>query len=429
MTDDEVALLIDRCRAESESNALREIAAVREAAKSFTTAETSAALRAVTAAPFPGVPSFMDPAGGLVTSLVFANPAPELVTVLREIIPALEPLGRGHATRVTGQIGTADAYKLVVESLETFLPDGGLQIGFSGVLYWLVRRPRHPEVVFPRLFSLRRFPEVSSEIDDVVAAYLKAGLLSPRDLAAAPDVVKSLLKRFRAGYSSLTGKARRAANAGRDGWWRAEKYQQQRHDMLALIELVGYLEDANVQRQLEALATIADPRLGLAATAALLRQGHAVPDQTIDALAADPETRVDLYGVLRGLDMTARFPQAHYTQPAFAESRMYTWLSHAGELGRPADEIETMAAVELLDSPTKSSVRYFIVRFRAEGIDASGEQWLAGVFGPCHPSDPPEDLSGLAFSDFEAFDAATPAEHASRIGTQVEAIIRTHSDR
>lgn len=395
MTDDEVVVLIDRCRAEGK--AFDELKAVRKAAKSFTTAETATALRAVAAAPFPGASSFMDRAASLVTTLVFGNPVPELVSVLREIMSALNPPGRAAAIRVAGQIGTADAFELMVDSLEAFLPDGGVRIDFSGVLYWLMRKPGHPELLFPRLLNLHEFPEVRSEVDDVVAAYLRAGLLSARDVVAAPDFLRSMLERFHAGCSSLATQAREAERAGDLGWWRNADYQQQRYELITVIDVVGFVDDAKIQHELEALATIADPRVCLAAITGLLRHGHAVPDQAIDSLATDPETRADLYDLLDGLATTARFPQKHYTQSAFAESRMYGWLSHGGELGRPADAIETMAAVELADSPTNSRALYFVTRFRSDGIDANGEEWLVGVFGPCHPSDPPEKISGLAF--------------------------------
>lgn len=45
MTDEEIMLLIDRCR--TEGRAYEELNAVREAAKAFSVTETAAALRAV----------------------------------------------------------------------------------------------------------------------------------------------------------------------------------------------------------------------------------------------------------------------------------------------------------------------------------------------------------------------------------------------
>lgn len=363
------------------------------------------------------------------TTLVFSNPSPQLTGVLREIIPKLEPTARAGAIRVTGQIGTADAYELMIDSLETFLPDGGVGAGGPGVLYWLIRRPRHREVLFPRLLNLYRLPQLRAELDDAVAVYLRSGLLSAEEVIASPGVFKAILKRFRAGRSSLDKRAFKAEQAGHPGWWRDARYQERRDELITTLDVLGFVHDPKILSELTALAASADPRVRLSAITGLIRHGHPVSDHTIAALAADPETRADLHASLDRLAMTGRFPVEHYTQAAFAESRMCAWLAHRGELGRPPDTIETMGTVRLTDPHDNREMQYFVTRFRSPGVTATGDDWMAAVFGPCDPSDPPERLSGWSFSDFAAFGATPLGDHVRRIATQVQAIVTEHATR
>jgi hypothetical protein len=169
---------------------------------------------------------------------------------------------------------------------------------------------------------------------------------------------------------------------------------------LLVINLV--LGSARQRRQARArLAPVLDP----------LDAGRQPDPAVVRRLAADRQTRNDLYDALAERGQQALFPPEYSTRPAFAESDLAAWLSHPNELKQSPAEMQLSQVVTL---PSDAGpVEYYLFRFRTRDPHwAAGKGWMAGVSGP-YPKDPAAPLAAPAgtFSELEPFDVKPPQDH------------------
>jgi hypothetical protein len=360
---------------------------------------------------FPSAFAGDDIAGKMLLSVVGSNPRPEYAAPLVALVPRLKPQSRPSAVRLLGQIGTVEAIRGMLDALERDLAAGEFPMDTflnMSPLYWLIRNPAHPDLVFPRLFDLRSYETLTSQADGVVVEYLAHGLLDDEVFDGRPEVLHAVFKRLRA----LKQKARRARRAGGSTsrpWWRRPGYQNTRFSATNLLRGLGYLRRSEATVEQRKWSEIDDPLVQCELLAARLRRGEEVAPEELDMVAGDFEARPVLYERLSELGRTTLFPAQWATQDAFAEADMVRWLSFATELGEPPDRIELMERLEATSNDERAV--FFVFRFAAKDGD-----WLAGVSGPFRVNDEPSFKSlGYTFSAFEPYESRTPREHVTHV--------------
>jgi len=152
---------------------------------------------------------------------------------------------------------------------------------------------------------------------------------------------------------------------------------------------------------LRAQESQADAMLRLHAVQALLALEQPVSDATLAGLAADDETRAELFRILAPRGELARLPAATCTQEALARSHLVGWLAHPAELGEPP------ATIELFGRVHRAGGDYFVFRFRERSRGA----WLAGVAGPYLPDTVTAEEPDDVFSEFRPASLATAEGH------------------
>jgi hypothetical protein len=402
MTDDEVLALIERIREPGEDAAAE--LAFAAAVSAFTPSQAAIALRA-TSQPFPREHDYDDRAGAIILHVVATHARPELVAVLDEVMPALDPQARAEAVRVAGQIHTPEAYDFMIRSLETYLPDEQLVPDWSGVLYWLEREPDFTEVVFPRLLELRTYPALRTEVDVVIGAYHKAGLLSAEVVASASPAISAILRSVKSSRRSVE---KRAAK-GESRWWRDPRYQEQRQRLAASVRALSYVEQPKVEAELAEVSRLGDPLLRLAALSGRVRSGAPVDDEVLDELVSDDETRLELFELLMPDDVELSRAD-HVSRADFATSYLIRWLGWPGELGHPPVETNFIATVPTVEDG--QPVEYEVIGFRPTSKD---NDQFAAVVGPYATGSAPHAEPDLIFSDFEPVGTASAEQHLARI--------------
>jgi hypothetical protein len=367
-----------------------------------------------------------DRASSIILHVVAGDPTPDLVQVLQDVMPDLDKRTRPQAVRSLGEIGTRDAVQLMLDTLATYLPTGEFPQHLFGSLYWLRRRPVHPDIVFPRLLEFRSYPEVGGEVDLVVSAYLREGLIGGEVLLDPPELLDEIISKVQAYRRDAT---KRGESLTREGspWWTAENHQERRFAVAELISILGFVDTPRVRRELVRLEAAADPSIRLAVTLGLLRLGEPVADEAIAGLASIPEVRLGLFEGLAELGLQSRFPPEYSTQVSFAEAGMVQWLCSPAELGGPPDEIELAASFSGKDEDGDQALVY-VFRFRAQRWIGGGDQWLAGVAGPYLVSEAPSPHAEGTFSDFQPFESATAEEHLERIVGQLDELYSSQRD-
>jgi hypothetical protein len=360
---------------------------------------------------FPSAFAGRDVASTILLLVVGSNPRPEYAAPLVALVPRLKPQSRPPVVRLLGQIGTAEAIGGMLDALQGDLAAGEFPMDTflnMSPLYWLIRNPAHPDLVFPRLFDLRSYEPLTSQVDGVVVEYLAHGLLDDEVFEGRPDVLQSVFKRLRV----LKQKARRAQRAGGSTprpWWRRPGYQNTRFSATNLLRGLGHLRRSEATVEHRKWSEIDDPLVQCELLVARLRRGEDVATEELEMVAGDFEARPVLYERLSELGRTMLFPAQWATQSAFAEADMVRWLSFATELGEPPDRIELMERLEATANDERGA--FFVFRFAAKDGD-----WLAGVSGPFQVDDEPSLKSlGYTFSAFEPYESRTPQEHVTHV--------------
>ena len=181
-----------------------------------------------------------------------------------------------------------------------------------------------------------------------------------------------------------------------------------RYKAAQLVTLLGYAGGAKALRRLKAAVRHDDPRVACAAVGGLIRMGRVAPPAEIDRVASDPDTRRELYDMLRSLKHSRLFPRKWLTQERLAEADMVAWLI--------ADIDAAPDAVKLLERLDADGGRYYVFAFRfSPPHSASKDGWMAGISGPWTRRSPNRvEACGGTFSRFEPADAFPPAEHLGR---------------
>lgn len=156
-----------------------------------------------------------------------------------------------------------------------------------------------------------------------------------------------------------------------------------------------------------------------------LDAGRTPDAAAVRRLAAQPDLRNALHGLLAAHGHAALFPAEFRTRPRFAEGQLAYWLSHPNELQQCPDEIALAEVVTLPSdapgTPGTPALDYYLFRFRTSPPNFAADRgWMAGVCGPFpHGSTTPPAPSAAgafddappAFSELTPFDAKPPIDH------------------
>lgn len=159
--------------------------------------------------------------------------------------------------------------------------------------------------------------------------------------------------------------------------------------------------------------------VALAPVRAALAQGKAPPPDQVEALAADPLTRLAVYRALKDARSVSLIPRKHRSQKAMAEADLAMWLQDS-RLGARPD------AIELVETFTRQTADgdadWYLFRFRSDRRDFEKRGWMAGVSGPWIRSEGPGGgAHGDSGSDFEPWSAASDEEREAAVREVMEA--------
>lgn len=353
-----------------------------------------ALLTFATTAPIPQPEnSWSDPAHDLAFTLVTA-PSEELVEVARDGYPAASDRLKCALLSIMAATKTRAGAAAFAQCV---LEHGWPEQPYPRIFGELSKNAEHAELLFPAL--LERAGELLVQVGNVALAWLDNGALHPERLSeAGPNLV-----------ARLDELLERAESQQADGiaWRFSEEYWPTRSEAGFLLDLVGRL-DVDADDSFLRATQLTDPWLALFGVLSLVRRERSLDASAIERVAASHETRVHLWNGLEKAGKLALYPHEWSGLDHFAAADMVEWLKFPTELGREPDELVLEERLVFDGGPEECVV--YVWRFR--GFDG---EWLAGVSGAYWPGSIGPARGADTFSRFEAWDSASPAEHAAAV--------------
>lgn len=243
---------------------------------------------------------------------------------------------------------------------------------------------------------------------DVAAAWLEFRQQEKLSLDEVAPYASAIL----AFWNAVHARVKPLQQEGSDREWILEdEYRGPRAEAEVLLDLMSYLPAAGVAPSLQEALALADPRLKCFAITSLLRHGHAVNPQQIEAVAASHEMRMIFWIGLRKLGMEWLMPERWSAPEQLAASDLVRWAAHPNELGVPPEEIELMERF-LVAGEVHAKDEVYLFRFREYPKPwAPGEGWMAGIAGPIRDGQAQES----PWSSFKRWDSMSPREHFEKL--------------
>ncbi|KAA3646433.1 MAG: hypothetical protein DWQ07_09470 [Chloroflexi bacterium] len=327
----------------------------------------------------------------------------EHIPLVVDAFPNYDGLTKSQALQLLGQLESQKAARTLLQLLDLSASELEFKFG-SG--YLVHGQPHHADIFFPDLLNYLDIEPLVGHILGLCLKCFENGLLDPGQLDSDSGKLIRLCESYRE-------QVRHMEKDEDHKWIWEDEYLSIRGDFAILIDLFGYFNHPEVDRELAIAAEADDPKIRMFAIISRLRKGKKVDVSELTPIAAYSETRMWLYKMLLSLDKVALYPLEYFSQEAFAESEMVDWLSFGTELGKVPDEIELMKVFELDVGTTAGKILYYLYRFRTFPPHwAAKDGWMAGVSGPFIKSDEPSpDSYGETFSTFKAWQSLTPEEH------------------
>ncbi len=169
------------------------------------------------------------------------------------------------------------------------------------------------------------------------------------------------------------------------------------YHLFSLLELIGRFHIPSSYSLLKDYLAVHNKFLLQKAVEQLLDDGQPIPAAALNRLAADPETRLDLYDNLKKYKKTALFPREYLTQSRFAESLIY---------GADDDEDEgTIGKLTLLSKKNAAFDRktYTWYLYKVSYATEDGPKYYLGIAGGYNPAaaglKPLKDMSGIYWKE------------------------------
>ena len=237
---------------------------------------------------------------------------PSTVAFIREQygkIPATQGKVKMGMISTLAGIQTQDSYDLLHQLLVKDPPANtkGIYVGYK-----LTDSMELAQTLFPDLLALLKHPAWVDQMTAVCVQMLDSARLT---VAMLEPYLPAILH-----YADTTlASATRAKEEDPDSFG-GYQYQD-------LVNLLGYMNQADCQQRLRNWIAIGDLQLQYDAALALTRNGQKVEPAVFEKLAASNEFRVSLYNELTKLDKASLFPAKYKSQRYMAESEMYTYSS------------------------------------------------------------------------------------------------------
>ena len=270
--------------------------------------------------------------------------------------------------------------------------------------YW-PRAGLHADVILPALLEFAdtsRMPSpddcLADRLIDCVTAYFKSGhstgAVNDWAIAESDRAIADLPTRTEPPFSTSR--------------W-SDPFP--RYKAAQLLTLLGFAGGPQARKRLRAASGHDDPRVACAAVLGLVRLGQGVSSAALERVASDPETRRELYDVLRAAKRSRLFPRAWRSQQRLAESDMVSWL--IADVDAAPDELRLLERIEA------GGARHYVFEFRYLPPHAAAKDgWMAGVSGPwpARGLNKLDVCGGGTVSRFDRADEFTPLEHLRRNG-------------
>ena len=334
-------------------------------------------------------------------------PQPEYIPVIKQHFPNYSANSKTAALQLLAKLDSREASTTFTELLCGLPANTDLKrLGMQD----LHKKPRDPEIFFPKLLECCTNPALSWDIYLLLLTYLQKDLITTPYSSIYANTVK-------ASYAEAKEVITPAQQTEGLGWIWEDEYLKARDITSLLLDIMGYLSPDAVLDTLNEALSYQDPRLKYFAVQSLLKMGEAVDNDTLFSLAASAEVRSMLFHHLNEIKRLDLYPKEYFSKEAFAEADMVNWLIFPTELGRAPDQIELMKVVEIDTQTEDGIIEFYVFRFRTLPPHwAAKDGWMAGISGPYLQTDPPGELSpSETFSSFEPWESKTPEEHVGDI--------------
>lgn len=339
----------------------------------------------------------------LLIRLVARRGREEHIPVIEKYFARYGADARHEALQLLAGLQSRDAAKATMRLIRAGARDDGAE---TTLLWGWSDVPDCADIFFPELFELARSNASEQCILDLLST-----------LALYPETSFEVLDRCGPRIVQLYQRHKRRLLPAQHGTSRAAfyspAYAPHRKLACSLLDLMADCPTEQGRNELQQAVRFRDPLLKLHAAMTLVRLGEGLPQNTIGELAADPETRIELFGKLTMRDSLRLFPSRYASQAALAESDLVSWLINNSSQARPPARIELVKVVTIDPQTDVGLLDYYVFQF-CMGEPGPGERpaWKAGVAGPYPRAEQPTSAAqATPHSDFESIEAKLPEEH------------------
>jgi hypothetical protein len=327
----------------------------------------------------------------------------EHIPIIEECFARYQPEARSQALNLLMWLQNRESAEAFMRLLRKYGTAGGIP---ELNLWAWADVPECADVFFPELLEFATNPEHEDSI---------LGLLSA--VADSPEFSVELIDRCAPRIITLYRRHEKrllpAQRAGSRFSFYSKEYAAHREPACQLIDLLAVCTSSESREELHQAVGFRDPLLRLHAATALAHLGEGVPGTTWADIAADPETRIQLFELLKARDRIQLFPARYLTQAALAESDFVRWLVNYSDKNRPPAMIELVKVVTVDPDTDAGLLDYYVFQFCMEKPTAGKTpEWKAGVAGPYLRSEQPTTSSDeTPHSNFEPIEEKWPEDH------------------
>lgn len=334
---------------------------------------------------------------------------PEEVGLLRSLTPQLPPGARAQALALLATVGSEPAARAWVECLER--SGAGGPLGTRQIRPWSDAL-EHGDVFFPALLDADLPTAAQEGVLLLSLQFLEGGAFPPGALDSLQHTAVELWRETHEELpTALDGPA----------WSWTDRGRTLRRRAGILLDLMGFLDDAEADDAVASGLRSDDPHVRLFSVRARLRRGGELTADDVAPAAASPETRRALYDFLKDARKVSLMPRGSRTQAAMAEADLVRWLGFPTELGHRPDDIESAHVVTVEGDPS-GPLDWHLLRFRSSAPKWSDAGWMEGVSGPWRRKEGP---AGRALSEpttaYRPWSERSPEEHRAALRERMEA--------
>jgi hypothetical protein len=323
---------------------------------------------------------------------------------LAAIYPSFDPQCQAWALRLLATLKGRQASQTLGMLLERATSECAVPPASWPVLLPLERDPRDGDLLLKPLLGMCSTDAGRDLADSVLLAYAKAGQLDD-------ETQHECVRTFGPVAENLLTRLARARQAAGPGVRWEEVYDRDVMKAGLLLDLLGRLDASAALGPIRSAASHIEPWIAMWGTVGLLRRGQDVPENLLEALAADNVCRNALAKQLEEIGLLERFPRRYWNQASLAEAEMVTWLMFPTELSRAPDEIREIDVVPIDTDDGLADL--YVFTFKTDPPHwAAKNGWMVGIAGPyLTATQPTISGRGATFSNLKSLNSMTIEEH------------------